>query len=99
MPVSFHPAAEAELLGARDWYEQARAGLGSAFADEIERIITLIEERPHRFPFHTDAIRRASLRRFPFSLYFEEIADSHYIWAVFHHRRDPAILERRHRGQ
>jgi len=34
MPVSVHPAAEAELLGARDWDEQARAGLGSAFADE-----------------------------------------------------------------
>jgi hypothetical protein len=29
MPVRFHPAARAELVGARDWYERAREGLGS----------------------------------------------------------------------
>jgi len=99
MPVSFHPAAEAEPLGARDWYEQARASLGFAFADEIERVITLIEERPHRFPFHTDAIRRSSLRRFPFSPFFEEIDGGRYIWAVLHHRRDPVVLDRRYQVQ
>ena len=98
MPVSFHPAARAELRGAQDWYEQARAGLGSEFTDEIERIVSLIEERPWRFPRHRDTTRRASLRRFPFSLFFEEVDGFVYIWAVFHHRRNPAVLERRRRA-
>jgi plasmid stabilization system protein ParE len=95
MPVQFHPAARAELRGARDWYEQAREGLGISFAEEVQRTIELIEEHPSRFPFHVETIRRASLRRFPFTLFFEEIEDGRYVWAVFHHRRDPATLERR----
>jgi hypothetical protein len=39
MPVRFHPAARAELIGARDWYERAQSGLGDAFVSEIGRIV------------------------------------------------------------
>ena len=99
MPVRFHPAARAELLGARDWYEQARSGLGTAFADEAGRIVVLIEHHPRRFPFHEDTVRRASMRRFPFSVFFEEVDDALFVWAVFHHRRDPAALAQRLSGQ
>jgi toxin ParE1/3/4 len=95
MSVRLHPAARAELLGARDWYERVREGLGIGFAAEVERVIALIDDHPSRFPFHDDVTRRASMRRFPFSLFFEEVGEVRYVWAVFHHRRDPATLERR----
>ena len=95
MPVRFHPAARAELVSARDWYENAREGLGIRFAEEVDRVVQLIEEHPSRCPFHDAIVRRASLRRFPFSLFFEDVDGVRYIWAVFHHRRDPATLERR----
>jgi hypothetical protein len=98
MSVRFHPAARAEVLGARDWYERARAGLGALFVTEVERVVGLIDDSPSRFPFHEDAIRRASLRRFPFSVFFEDVDGTRYVWAVFHHRRDPATLERRRSG-
>jgi len=49
MKVRFHPAARAELVEARDWYERARAGLGSAFTFEVERVIASIEEQPLPF--------------------------------------------------
>jgi plasmid stabilization system protein ParE len=94
MPVRFHPAARAELIGARDWYERARPGLGDAFVSEVERIVALVEEHPDRFPFHADRVRRASLRRFPFSIVFEDVNGIRHIWAVFHHRRDPSTIER-----
>ena len=51
--------------------------------------------QPSRFPFHGSGIRPASLRRFPFSIYFEVVDDIRYIWAVFHHRRDRTAVERR----
>jgi|SRR5216683_1904190 len=95
MPVRFHHAAAAELIRARDWYEHARPGLGTAFASEADRIVSLIEQFPGRFPFHADNVRRASLRRFPFSIFFEDVDDVRHIWAVFHHRRDPSTIERR----
>jgi hypothetical protein len=97
MAVRFHPAARAELVGARDWYELTREGLGIRFAEEVDRVVGLIEDHPTRFPFHDGAVRRVSLRRFPFSLYFEDVDGIRFIWAVFHHRRDPATLTRRRR--
>jgi toxin ParE1/3/4 len=95
MSVRFHRAATAELIEARDWYERARPGLGDAFATEVERVVSLIDRFLSRFPFHGSGIRRASLRRFPFSIYFEVVDDIRYIWAVFHHRRDRTAVERR----
>jgi toxin ParE1/3/4 len=95
MPIRFHRDAEAELIGTRGWYEQARSGLGSAFASEVERVISLINRYPSRFPFHAATIRRASLRRFPFSIFLEDVSGTTYIWAVFHHRRHPATIARR----
>ena len=95
MSVRFHRAATTELVEARNWYERARPGLGDAFATEVERVVSLIDQFPLRFPFHDNDIRRASLRRFPFSIYFEMAADIRYIWAVFHHRRDWTAMERR----
>lgn len=95
MSVRFHPAARAELIAARNWYGRVREELGDAFASEVERVIALIEEQPGRFPFHDGRVRRASLRRFPFSIFFEDIESVRHIWAVFHHRRNPSTIERR----
>jgi plasmid stabilization system protein ParE len=95
MTVRFHPAARAELVSACDWYERARAGLGTVFASEIERLVALVEEHPERFPHHDSRVRRASLRRFPFSIYFEDVDGVRHIWAVFHHRRNPTTIEHR----
>jgi toxin ParE1/3/4 len=95
MPVRFHQAAVTELVRARDWYEQARPGLGIAFASEVDRVVSLIDQFPDRFPFHADSVRKASLRRFPFSIFFEDVERTRFIWAVFHHRRDPSTIARR----
>jgi plasmid stabilization system protein ParE len=95
MAVRFHRAAVADLIAARDWYEHARPGLGDSFATEVERVVDLVDQFPSRFPFHGDGVRRASLRRFPFSIFFEEIDAIRYVWAVFHHRRDPQTVGRR----
>jgi toxin ParE1/3/4 len=95
MSVRFHSAARAELVAARNWYERVREELGGAFVSEVERVVALIEEHPDRFPFHDGRVRRASLRRFPFSIFFEDIDGARHIWAVFHHRRNPSTIARR----
>lgn len=95
MPTRFHPAARAELIGARDWYESARVGLGDEFSTEVERVMAVILASPDRFPFHLGEVRRASLRRFPFSIFFENVNGICLIWAVFHHKRDPTAIAQR----
>jgi plasmid stabilization system protein ParE len=77
--VRLHRAALADLKEARDWYEHARPGLGVSFVAEVERKIEEINAFPGRFPFHREIMQRASLRRFPFSIFFEEVGDTRYI--------------------
>jgi len=40
------PQAEAELLDARDWYEDQRPGLGGGFATEVDRALAGILQAP-----------------------------------------------------
>ena len=42
----FRPAARAELMEAREWYEVHRAGLGHEFASSIDATLTHIAEHP-----------------------------------------------------
>jgi len=90
--VRFHLLAASELVEAQEWYEKARSGLGAAFAAEVERVVSLIDQHPLRFALYDAPVRRALLKRFPFSIYFEDVDGVRYIWAVFHHRRDRAAI-------
>ena len=44
------PQAEAELLDARDWYEEQRPGLGEAFATEVDLTLAQVVQAPRVFP-------------------------------------------------
>jgi hypothetical protein len=46
----FRPEAEAELLGARAWYEGERVGLGTILAAAIEITVTAILQNPLAYP-------------------------------------------------
>jgi plasmid stabilization system protein ParE len=64
------PQAEAELLDARDWYEDQRPGLGGAFAAEVDRALAGILQAPLAGPRVQGEIRRVLVRRFPYAIYF-----------------------------
>lgn len=44
MNLIYHPAAEAEVVAAARFYEQAVSGLGTQFLDEFDRSIAVILE-------------------------------------------------------
>ena len=71
MTYRFHPAAEAEHLETVVWYETRTAGLGSRYLAEFERTLEQVCEKPNRYPIDRQlGIRRAYLRRFPFTVPF-----------------------------
>ena len=83
------PQAEAELLDARDWYEDQRRGLGRAFASEVDRALGGILQAPLAYPRVQGEIRRALVRRFPYAIYFRAMPDEIIVLAVIHGRRHP----------
>ena len=81
--------AEAELLDARDWYDDQRTELGSIFATEVDRALRGILQAPLAYPRVQGEMRRALVRRFPYAIYFQAMPDEIVVLAVIHGRRHP----------
>jgi len=74
LPVVTRPAAAAEIETAYRWYEKEREGLGSEFLDAFDHVVKVIAESPERFPVVRKDIRRAVLRRFPYSILYRIVS-------------------------
>jgi plasmid stabilization system protein ParE len=89
------PQAELDVSGAAAWYEERRTGLGDEFLDELDFLLHRVIHDPLQFPQITSQIRRALLRRFPYSVYFRMTGESIELIAVLHQLRDPRGWEKR----
>jgi plasmid stabilization system protein ParE len=89
-PLEFHPAVHNEIDGAYGWYEQRRVGLGGAFLDEVERVLTKLTANPACYGFAEADIREGLLTRFPYAVYYRVLVDRIRVLAVYHTSRDPS---------
>jgi plasmid stabilization system protein ParE len=94
--VRFTQTARSDLIDAQDWYEGESPGLGRRFRTEVDAVTERMSGNPLQFPVIYKNVRRALLRRFPYSLFFV-IADnaSLLVIACFHASRDPANWQER----
>ena len=99
-PIIFHPDARAELRAAVAYYEQQRPGLGRDLQREVERTINRIQQHPQSFLQHDEAgLRKCFVRRFPYTIFYLELADQIWIAAVAHQRRRPGYWRNRIRRE
>lgn len=89
MRLTYHPEAEAEIVQATGYYEKQVKGLGSRFLSDLEATIARIVEAPLRWPLIEADVRRCSLRRFPYAVYYRVLPAGVRILVVKHHRRHP----------
>jgi hypothetical protein len=68
--VVFTQAAREELIDAQDWYESEASGLGRPFRSAVDALVERMSVNPRQFPIVFKNVRRAILRRFPYSLFF-----------------------------
>lgn len=68
MNYEFHPEAEREFIDQAAHYESEVPGLGSRFADEVDRVIKLLYETPQIGAPVDEELRHFVLRRFPHSM-------------------------------
>lgn len=89
MKVAFHPAAVADLNDAVAWYDRQRRGLGNTLRAEVDAAIDRIAANPISYP-ETQGLRRALVRRFPYSVIYRIVAqDEIRILLIRHHKRRP----------
>lgn len=94
-PVRFHPTAFAELEVAASNYESQKPGLGARFFLEAWKCQERIAELPAAARQVRESIRRRSIHKFPYFLYYSVEADEIIIIAVAHRRRQPAYWKKR----
>src|SRR6478672_2497960 len=95
LPVVFRHIARQEIKDAIAWYESERPGTGAEFTFEIARVLVRIADSPKQFPRVRGEVRRAVLRRFPYTIDFLPEPTQIVVLAVFHVKRNPKKLENR----
>ena len=93
--LELRPEASADIAEAFSWYEEQRPGLGLEFDAELHRTFGGVREMPLGSRLVHRTLRRALVRRFPFSVYYTVNNDLIEIRAVLHYRRHPRAWRRR----
>jgi plasmid stabilization system protein ParE len=94
------PEAEAEIVEAHNWYKLQAEGLSSEFLRAVDACLSAIEREPLAYPIVYKQVRRALVRKFPYSIFFvyeqlDEETERIVVLACFHGRRDPKQWQER----
>ena len=90
------PEAEIELTISKEFYESKQESLGKDFVKELDNTFNRIAENPEQFQkLRQKQVRKASVNRFPFGIYFAVKDNIINILAVFHYSRNPKKLKKR----
>jgi plasmid stabilization system protein ParE len=87
--VVWSDEAIAEFYDAERWYAEVGGALARRFVQAVEKTAELIAEAPLQFPLTHRGRRRAFVRRFPYSLFYQVETDRILLIACFHGKRAP----------
>jgi toxin ParE1/3/4 len=85
------------LIAAQDWYDTEGPGLRRRFRSEVDGLIAGAFRAPLHFLAVRGSFRRATVRHFPYALFFTLTPDAILVIACFHGSREAAIWQRRER--
>ncbi|WP_204102853.1 MULTISPECIES: type II toxin-antitoxin system RelE/ParE family toxin [Spirulina sp. CCY15215] len=91
----FRPEVREELNEAYHWYESQKQGLGDDFLDCVDEILDRICLMPESYAVVYRDVRRATVKRFPYTIYYRIISSRVIVTAIFHGRRDPKSWQER----
>jgi plasmid stabilization system protein ParE len=93
--IVFRLIARNEFDEAVTWYEGERAGLGIEFREAVDEVLARVAQQPGLFRQVRGPVRRAVLKRFPYTIHFLDEPARIVVLAVFHAARDPRELRHR----
>ena len=91
--VRYKPAAAAEVANAIAWYGQSQVNQAEAFVRDLERTETHLTSCPELYPRVEGEIRRAVMRRFPYSVFYVIEQDLVVVLACMHQHQKPKTRE------
>jgi toxin ParE1/3/4 len=94
LPVVYRRRVQRDLAAAFDWYEEHGSGLGEQFLSSVCSTFKSIEDFPEMFAVVHGSVRRATVVRFPFAVFYLVEPSRVVILRVLHTSRDPRIWPR-----
>ena len=95
VPVRLTPAAERDIGLAVDWYFREAPHTLASLEEELDRSFQRIADQPEMYQVVEATVRRATVRRFPFSVFYRILPDSIEVIGIIHQSRDPRSWRRR----
>ena len=89
------PEAELDAWKAEAWYDAREPAITVRFVQALQTAFESIVRSPRSFECAIRDYRRASLKGFPYSVYFRDEADVITVYCVVHHARHPFTWLRR----
>lgn len=93
--ITLTPEAQEDSYQAYAWYESRRIGLGREFITAVDACLQSISRNPQLYQTIYKNFHRAVVRRFPFSIIYEETDSTVIIYAIFDSRQDPESWQER----
>jgi len=91
----FLSAASREVEESRNFYDEERPGLGAEFIDELDVTLYEICKQPEIWRNVTANIKRKSIERFPFVVYYAIEEECILVVSVAHQKRRPGYWKKR----
>jgi plasmid stabilization system protein ParE len=89
MKIEYHPLTTVELNDAIKHYNEQQPGLGDYLRSEVYAAIERIRDNPYLYA-ETRGVRRALVKRFPYSVVYRLLSTQHIrILVIRHHKRHP----------
>jgi plasmid stabilization system protein ParE len=88
-------AAEIDLTGIFEWYENKRIGLGYDFLLQVDSGLRSLEDNPQIYKEQYKRVRRYLVRRFPYKIFYRIEGMNIVVLAVVYSGRDPEWIKKR----
>lgn len=95
MKIVLRRRAKRDLVEARQWYDERRVGLGDALLEEVDESLDVVRRHPESHPRVDERVRKATLHRFPYGIFYVIESDTIRVIAILHHARNPDAWRRR----
>src|SRR5438105_101211 len=93
VPVAVLPEARNDIVDGREFFEQCRSGLGTAFAVEVLGALDRIGRMPEMYGEISPGVRAGGIRRFGYVVYYRVGPGGVEVLAVLHGGRDPKLWQ------
>ncbi|MFZ4455875.1 MAG: type II toxin-antitoxin system RelE/ParE family toxin [Bacteroidales bacterium] len=85
------PYAESDIKETITFYKEQKYNLDKTFLDVLNSSLKEIEKHTETYPIVRLKIRKYTIKKFPYSIFYSFDDEIIYILAIFHNSRNPRI--------